>query len=65
MSYNEENKIKFQGDVFMKYYEMMDEIRELLEKCEFIANFNKKRFIKKQENNGLNKDSLKSKSIVK
>ena len=31
----------------MKYYEMMDEIRELLEKCEFIANFNKKRFIKK------------------
>ena len=31
----------------MKYYEMMDKIRELLEKCEFIANFNKKRFIKK------------------
>ena len=47
MSYNEENKIKFQGDVFMKYYEMMDKIRELFEKCEFIANFNKKRFIKK------------------
>ena len=31
----------------MKYYEMMDKIRELFEKCEFIANFNKKRFIKK------------------
>lgn len=49
MSYNEENKIKFQGDVFMnmKCYEMMDNLRGLFEKCEFIANFNKKRFIEK------------------
>lgn len=49
----------------MKCYEMMDNLRGLFEKCEFIANFNKKRFVKKQENNGLNKDSLKSKSMVK
>lgn len=49
MPYNEENRIKFQGDVFMnmKCYEMMDNLRGLFEKCEFIANFNKKRFIEK------------------
>lgn len=31
----------------MKYYEMMGKIRGLFEKREFIANFNKKRFIEK------------------
>ena len=52
MSYNEENRIKFQGDVFMnmKCYEMMDKIRGLFEKCEFIANFNKKRLRKDMKN---------------
>ena len=36
---NFENRIKFQGDVFMnmKCYEMMDKIRGLFEKSEFIA----------------------------